>query len=446
MLISFSVSNFRSIGTEQTLSLIASNKITDHANHLVPIKDTQKSVLRTAVIYGANAAGKSNLVRAMASAQDFIKGNEPRSVIIEPFRFSPDLAADPTSFEFRFLIGDRIFTYGFDVKGRDIHAEWLSILLTAEEERVVFERNHEGKTVVATGVATMFPRDNSIASLLTALSSLPLTPHQLFLNRVKALPEEVQSDTLRAVIHWLTRDLLILLPDHRSTDILDRLSDDDDFRRLAEEFLSSVGTGVRSLELATKEVAPDRMVRSASGRVMFPGGGRRRLADVRPDPDDPSRYIERTLLAMHQVGESSAQLPFSEESDGTQQLLHLLPVLASLKRGAKVVVIDELDRSLHPLICWEFIRLFGETGPGAHKQLIVTTHEAHLLNQELLRRDEYWFVEKDSGQQTQLISLSDFKVRNDLQIERGYLQGRFGGIPVIGSMTEIENLLGNPKL
>ncbi len=78
--------------------------------------------------------------------------------------------------------------------------------------------------------------------------------------------------------------------------------------------------------------------------------------------------------------------------------------------------------------------------------MIVTTHEAHLLNQELLRRDEYWFVEKDSGQQTQLISLSDFKVRNDLQIERGYLQGRFGGIPVIGSMTEIENLLGNPKL
>jgi AAA15 family ATPase/GTPase len=78
--------------------------------------------------------------------------------------------------------------------------------------------------------------------------------------------------------------------------------------------------------------------------------------------------------------------------------------------------------------------------------LIVTTHEAHLLNQELLRRDEYWFVEKDSGQQTQLISLSDFKVRNDLQIERGYLHGRFGGIPVIGSMTEIEKLLGNPSL
>jgi len=77
--------------------------------------------------------------------------------------------------------------------------------------------------------------------------------------------------------------------------------------------------------------------------------------------------------------------------------------------------------------------------------LIVTTHEAHLLSQELLRRDEYWFVEKDDNQQTQLVSLSDFKIRNDLQIAKGYLHGRFGGIPIIGSMTELEKLLGQDK-
>ena len=104
-------------------------------------------------------------------------------------------------------------------------------------------------------------------------------------------------------------------------------------------------------------------------------------------------------------------------------------------------MIDELDRSLHPLICWEFIRFFSESCPGAKRQLIVTTHEAHLLNQDLLRRDEYWFVEKDDAQQSRLVPLSDFNVRNDFKIAKGYLQGRFGAIPMIGSMTALEQLL-----
>jgi AAA15 family ATPase/GTPase len=445
MLISFSVSNFRSIGSEQTLNLVASNKISDHPNHTVPIDATQKSVVRTAVIYGANAAGKSNLVRAMATAQGMVNASERHVPVIEPFRFSTELAAKPTSFEFRFLLDDRVFIYGFDVKGRIIHTEWLSVL-QGSEERLVFERNQEGQTHPAPDVASIFPKDDAIANLLKLLASLPLTQHQLFLNRANTIPLQAQSDTLRAVLRWLARDLLVLLPDHRSSDILDRISEDDEFRRLAESFLNSVGTGVGSLELTTEEIDAESINRfSIRGRL--PSTIRRRgaLDDVRPKPDDPTRFISRKLFATHSIGAVLASLPFSEESDGTQQLLHLMPVLAAVKRGAKVVVIDELDRSLHPLICWEFIRLFSETAPGAHKQLIVTTHEAHLLSQELLRRDEYWFVEKDGNQQTQLVSLSDFKIRNDLKIEKGYLHGRFGGIPIIGPMTELEKLLGRGR-
>lgn len=445
MLISFSVSNFRSIGEEQTLNLVASNKISDHPNHLVAIGDTGKKVVRAAVIYGANAAGKSNLVRAMAAAQAMVTATERRGPATEPFRFNSRLTDEPSSFEFRFLINSRVFIYGFDVKGRAIHSEWLSVLHESEE-RLVFERDQSGSTKRADNVDELFPGDNEINDLLHALANLPLTQHQLFLNRANSIPREAQSDTLGAVLKWLTQDLLVILPDYRSSDILDRLSEDDEFRRLAEEFLSLVGTGVGSIELTTEELDAETLNRiSPTGRpqVLYPRRGA--LNDVRPNPEDPSRLIARKLFAMHLIGDSSTRLPFSEESDGTQKLLHLMPVLASVNKGAKVVVIDELDRSLHPLICWEFIRLFSETAPGAHKQLIVTTHEAHLLSQELLRRDEYWFVEKDVNQQTQLVSLSDFKIRNDLQIEKGYLHGRFGGIPIIGSTTELEKLLDQAK-
>jgi uncharacterized protein len=152
--------------------------------------------------------------------------------------------------------------------------------------------------------------------------------------------------------------------------------------------------------------------------------------------------VERQLLSEHYIAPRKYFLPFSEESDGTQALLHLMPVLMSSPESPLVVVLDELDRSLHPIICWELVRFFSESCPGVQRQLIVTTHEAHLLNHELLRRDEFWFAEKDEKQQTQLVSLDEFKIRNDLKVERGYLQGRFGAVPMIGGMHDLEALLG----
>jgi len=354
------------------------------------------------------------------------------------FRFDNAFGSKPSSFEFRFLTLGQVFTYGFDVEARDILAEWLTVLVDGEDQ-VVFERDRDGKTHLGEKATSIFSKDKKIGELLTAMEMLPLRSTQLLLNRLATFPSEFLGKTLKAILGWLTDQLLVILPDHRSADLLDLLYEDTDFRQLAEHFLEAVGTGVGGLEFETEEVDLE------GPRARF-GASRssRRLHDVKPKPDDPARGIRRQLLAIHPSSDSPAKLPFAEESDGTIQLLHLMPVLAAVPRGTKVVVIDELDRSLHPLLCWEFIRLFCETAPGAHKQLIVTTHEAHLLNQDLLRRDEYWFVEKDKRQQTQLASLSEFKVRNDLKIEKGYLQGRFGAIPFIGSMAEIERLL-NPS-
>src|SRR5262249_27564563 len=126
-----------------------------------------KSVVRAAVIYGANAAGKSALVRAMAAAQALVKAEDPRPPIIEPFRFDRDLAGKPTSFEFRFLVNERVFIYGFDIKSRAIQSEWLSVV-DGSDECLIVERTLEGKTRPADDVGQLFPKDKQLPELLAA--------------------------------------------------------------------------------------------------------------------------------------------------------------------------------------------------------------------------------------------------------------------------------------
>jgi AAA15 family ATPase/GTPase len=442
MLVSFSVSNFRSFGEEQTLNMVASNKLADHPEHRVPIGSTGKYVLRAAVIYGANAAGKSNLVRAMRVAQQLILGNGDLPLGVEPFRFDRERLSQPSSFEFRFLLGERVFVYGFDVTSKQIVGEWLTFVSENGDELSIFERNEEGITRIEGKSKRLFPDDSTMFETLVPLAQFPVKNAQLFLNRIRGLPEASQGVTLGAVIRWLTHDLVILDAQHRVSDIVTRLQRDATFRSFSSRFMRSVGTGIRDLDVeeSTQELG-DRRGFVKPGTIVPGYMGSHSEFEIRED--DPDHLITRRLLAEHDGKGERIPLSFSEESDGTQQLLHLMPVLSPGDEN-RVFVIDELDRSLHPLLCWEFIRFFSESLPKVRKQLIVTTHEAHLLNQELLRRDEYWFVEKDAAQQSRLVSLSDFNVRNDLQVEKGYLQGRFGAIPVIGSMAGLEKLLQSP--
>ncbi|MEQ1828564.1 MAG: ATP-binding protein [Pirellula sp.] len=443
MLVSFSVRNYRSFGDEVTLNMVASNKLTDHPQHRVEIDKSGKYLVRSAVLYGANAAGKSNLVKAMGFAQGLIQQQHDQLPIVENFRFSAELAKEPSSFEFRFLVGECVFVYGFDVSTRKISSEWLSYI-DGDDEPLVFERNEAGRTEVNSKALEYFVEDKQLSLTLDNLKQLPIKPNQLFLSRVVSLPEEAQGKTLNRIVNWLTEELQVIGSNHRSCDLLERLDRDDAFRQFSAQFLDRIDTGIHGLRFEQSERELSDIEREVFSRMGERGGYGYFGCDgdtyICPKPEDSERYVSRRLFSEHTTTKSKHTLPFGEESDGTQQILHYLPVLSTHNDQTKVIVIDELDRSLHPLLCWEFIRFFSESCPGARKQLIVTTHESHLLNQELLRRDEYWFVEKDKDQQSRLSSLSDYNVRNDLKIQKGYLQGRFGAIPVVGGLSELVSL------
>jgi AAA15 family ATPase/GTPase len=144
------------------------------------------------------------------------------------------------------------------------------------------------------------------------------------------------------------------------------------------------------------------------------------------------------------VSSEEYSISFQEESDGTKRCLNLLPALYHLTKECKVFVVDEIDRSLHPLLCHALLKLFLDSCPRKCQQMIVTTHETHLLDLDLLRRDEVWFMEKDHHQQSRLSSLGDWKARKDLRIEKGYLQGRFGGVPFIGDTKKLMDMIQCP--
>ncbi len=443
MLIDFSVENFRSFGDEQTLSMIASNKLREHAEHLIPIRDTGKSSLRAGVVYGANAAGKSNLVRAMEFARSMIAGNGSlKRLAVSQFRF--DDAKGPTSFGFRFLVNDRVFNYGFSANAESVVEEWLDATSDSGREEVeVFSRDTAGVRIGNLQLFREIEGDKSSAAL-GALKQLGARHDQLLLNKIVDLDPAHRGQLLHCAAWWFQDCLAIVQPQSPYGALIEFLDEDSRFRDFAGAFLANVGTGVSAFHVERANISVDLLPKIMQGQLdeetPFGSAG----MSLQLNPDGPKQVIRRNLYAEHRIREGLFSLPFSDESDGTQRCLNLLPALYRLRNRCSVFVVDEIDRSLHPLLCHEILKFFIDSCPGACQQMIVTTHETHLLDLELLRRDEIWFVEKDNAQQSRLYSLSNLKVRNDVRIEKGYLHGRFGGVPFIGDQERLKDLIECP--
>ena len=433
---------------EQTLNLIASVKLQDHQDHCVPIGATGKSVLRAGVVYGANAAGKSNLVRAVLFAQSLIQGIGPlKKLALNQFRFCKK--KKPSSFEFRFLVDEQIFVYGFAVTPDAVVEEWLEATTKRGRTAKVFSRDGQ---IISIGKLKAFGSESETSDrALQALKILAPRPDQLLFNKVIDLPQSSREELLNRDAWWFSECLTVVQAHTSFAPLLEYLDKNDDFRRFAGAFLNNVGTGVNDLHVEQSEIGTDNMPKELLQGLQAPPGQETTIlldsasVSLQLDSNDPTKVIRRNLAARHRINDSTFSIPFQDESDGTQRCLHLLPALYHLTKSRKVFVIDELDQSLHPLLCHAFLKFFVEAScANASQQLVLTTHETHLLDQELLRRDEIWFVEKDNKQQTQLYSLADMKIRNDVRIEKGYLQGRFGGIPFIGDPQKLMDMLQCP--
>ena len=414
MLVEFRVRNFRSFRDEAVLSLVASSR--DKTNEETTVMATgNKSVprlLRAAAIYGANAGGKSNLVRAMqllrGIVNDSAKLQAGQTFNVQPFRLDPAFAEQPVEYEITFLLNNVRYQFGFTLTTHKILSEWL-IVYKSTQPATWYQRNFDTRT-------QKYEYNFFSNQLLGAKAvwSEATRDNALFLSTAVQL----NSEQLRPIFAFLTEGLVIFengagpAPDYTISHIEQNNAD------RVREFLSTADIGIADIRLR-KQTARRHDVRldMATGQ----------LESVLTEP----REINVPTFE-HKAGACLAAFDLPDESEGTQKLFAFAGPIFNILENGQVLVADELDRSLHALLVRQLIGMFQNPDinqKGA--QLIFTTHDTSLLDGELLRRDQIWFAEKDEDQASRLNPLSDFSARKGEALERGYLAGRYGGVPIL---------------
>jgi len=450
MLVSISIENFRSFSSEETFSMVASERLAgSHTDHALPIPNSSEKVLRAAVLYGANGAGKSNLFKALRFIERIAlrSNNKNAGTKRERYLFCDD-STKPSSFDLQFIANNKLYRFGFKVDDVCITEEWL-IEVIGSKEKIIYERltNPNGiVSVDAPGATTVGPK-------LAALAMIGGPQNQSFLATIRAtLNSSEYGDELSGILEWFKSTLTMIAPDETYAKLGRDLSEDNDFLKFAGDFLQASATGVDHLipqkteiseddlrSLLPKEVAKrviDAVAEDESERrgiIHLPNGN-----ELMIEKAGESRFYKIAIQASHKLPSgNSFSIELNEESDGTKRLLDFIPALHQVKKTNSVYFIDEIDRSMHPMLVWKFLEFFLRSCNSSCSQIIVTTHESNLLDLDLLRRDEIWFVEKDQNLSTRIYSLADFKVRTDQAIQKHYLNGRFGAVPFLGKLENI---------
>jgi hypothetical protein len=440
MILSFSVSNFRSFDKEVTISAVASKRVQDeHEQHLIPIPGSEEMALPILVLYGANGAGKSNLIKALdylRAVATSLNMAEARTGRI-PFFGQED---EPTELDLIFLADGVALRYGVVLNSSSIIEEWL-LRIDGSRESVIFERNTSPDSQVEVKLGSGF----AVSERFKSLAVVGCRESQTFLSMaISTMNRADLPDGVLAAADWL-QQLNIVGPQSSIPNLAELFEKSPQLRSFAIEVLRNFSTGVEGLDaikipLTRDQVAallPPERISEAESLL----AGRHDVGFIASAPDgtlividsiEPWSANHYTLRTVHLRSDGSAVLlGLDDESDGTRRLMHLAPALFQLRNSPSVFVVDELDRSLHPNLIYSFVDAYLLRPRAIASQLLVTTHESQLLNTDLLRRDEVWFAEKDKRGATQLYSLSDFRVRKDLSIRKHYLQGRFGAVPFL---------------
>ncbi|MFM5654379.1 ATP/GTP-binding protein [Aeromonas caviae] len=435
MLIRFNTSNFKSINNEVSLNLTPSAKVRRHAHHTS--KHIKLPVLRGALIYGANASGKSNLCEAMDIVPLLLQ--EDKANII-PFDSSK-----PSVFEYEFIINDVAYAFGFSYKSGAISEEWLYTLNDEGDDDFIYRYGSDtaGKIEINESISGKLDEESNLYLKFLFRSR---DEQRLFISELVRKKDEHLNELLhplKEAMKWFLNVFTVISPHSSYIQFEDDLIDDENSKKFYETFLKAFDTGIESIEISQHELSDledsignriKKILDDNKETIGHKWGFVVNLPTHRLNIDvDENGNIEKiNEVLFKNSGKSSGKsfFSFNELSDGTQRLIDLIPAIYKSIFHEKVFVIDEIDRSIHPIIIKILLEFFYDSKVKPNGQIIVTTHDTGVMEQEFLRKDEIWFVQKEHDGSSLLYALDEYAldVRNDKCLIKDYLNGRYGAV------------------
>ena len=431
MLIRFEVENFLSFKDRQHLSMIADNDQEMENTHCINSEsNVNLRLLKSAVIFGANASGKTNLLKALLFMRDFIMESTSGERIKEntghePFKLDHKTLNEPGFFEISFLLDKKVYIYGFKIDRKKVISEWLyfypqkkKVLLFKRE--IIEEENLELSAANERDFKYHYKFGNYLKGEKNKIISLT-RKNSLYLS----VGAQFANPTLENVFHWFKEYLKPWIT-HETVGLaeftINFIEENDSNKKKVISFLKSADLGIK--DVRTEKVKMEQ------------------ISEFDKLPDEIKKEIEEGHFINIEMTHSSfvdnvevtANIEFNDESMGTQRMFQLSgPLFYTLMNGG-VFIIDEFENSLHIDLQKKLLSEFLKNSKNS--QILFTTHNVQLLEDKLFRRDEIWFTEKKEDGRTDLFSLADFKPkpRKDKSIKNGYLIGTYGALPVLGDM------------
>jgi uncharacterized protein len=417
MLASFSLQNWMSFKDKITISTIASRQ-KKHKQRVPYIKNYRLRVLPVAAIYGGNASGKSNLFKSFQFAREFIVKSLKidEKIDILPFILSSDTKKPQSSFEFMIIVDEKMYEFSFSVTNEYVCKEKL-VEIRKTTEKTLYERNNQNFEI--------YNEDEHLRYIKTSTRN-----NQLFLTNTI----ENNNNCYKDVYIWFRDQLKLISPESHFNQLRDFCNKDSPFNIEANNLLKNLDTGISRLgdeDIDIKEIGDIKYI------PLLETISKERYIKLN---EKEGEKVKKLVTYHENESGEEIKFDFKQESDGTRRLIEILPAFIGPEVIEKndlnfnmVFIIDELDRSLHHLLVRNLLkRYLSICNQDSRQQLIFTTHDLLLMDQDLLRRDEIFIVERNNKGASSVISLNEYKgIRSDKDIRKNYLLGRFGGIPKI---------------
>ena len=438
MLIRFVVSNFLSFDEEQEFNMIAGN-LKGHKEHVYHLP--KLDILKASAIYGANGAGKSNLIKAIDYLSRIVKsGRVARPISEKKFKLNPPNREKTTHFEVEYYINGKTYAYGVTIGVlSEVIEEWLVETRPEKEDKLIFERKFENKKMTIKA-AERYRKTERQKLLIELLEENLLKANDLLVKEAAS----VKIPEIDILVEWFN-NLIILFPSSKFDPLVKHIAESDYFKNFCNTVLQTLDTGIQELDVLDQDF--EKILK------LFPGAERDEMIGKLSEGNEAvvqvdgalimmskknGDYIAKKLVARHtDIEGHPVDFDFSEESDGTVRLVDFVPAIINVINYPMVIIIDEIDQSLHPALLRALVtKIMNDDETKG--QFIFTTHESSLLDLDIFRQDEIWFVEKNRRTaSSQCYSLMTYKPRYDLDIQKGYLKGRFGAIPFLANLNDL---------